>query len=176
MKLVRMVYASKASKSFNPREIMLVLEASKRNNPKQGVTGLLFLGNKYFFQCLEGPRPAVNRIYNKILTDPRHEDVQILEMRETTGRYFDGWSMKFISLKSIENKFIRQTGLSSFDPYKLDSNGVDELLNAFRQTEHTKEIQISEEERVPVPSTSKGSGFSFFNWFRRRNAAMPTSA
>lgn len=64
---VRLIYASRAAETFKPREVSIILAASQRNNPPLGVTGLLFLGNGFFFQCLEGSRTAVNKIYNKIL-------------------------------------------------------------------------------------------------------------
>ncbi len=166
MILIRLVYASRAAQGFNPSEITSILESAQRKNPALNITGLLFYGNNYFFQCLEGPRDQVNRLYNKLMQDKRHEDVQILELKEVSQRFFDGWSMKFVALSAIEQKIIRETGLKSFNPYALTSRNVESLLNAFSQHRQTEAME------AVLNSRQKKARSSLFSWFRPRTRAV----
>jgi len=117
---------------------------------------------------LEGSRTAVNKTYNKILNDHRHADVQLLEMKEVTERYFDSWSMKFVDLSAIKHKISNQTDLESFDPYYLDSERCDALLRAFRQigddeTDKTGAEKAAQE--IALSNVKKRSVWAFWNWF-----------
>lgn len=71
MFLTRLVYASTISESFTPDDIESILIAARKNNIKTNVTGILCFNRKYFLQCLEGSRTAVNKTYHHILNDPK---------------------------------------------------------------------------------------------------------
>ncbi|MEE2915447.1 MAG: BLUF domain-containing protein, partial [Pseudomonadota bacterium] len=49
-----------------------VLAVSRRNNARDGITGLLYADGRRFLQVLEGERAAVERAYQRIAADPRH--------------------------------------------------------------------------------------------------------
>ena len=71
MYLVRLIYVSKTQQDFGPQNIESIIDKARVNNHKTEVTGLLCFSNKYFLQCLEGSRAAVNETYHKILNDDR---------------------------------------------------------------------------------------------------------
>jgi len=157
--LVRMMYASRATEEFNALEISAILEAAHKNNIDLNITGLLFVSNEYFCQCLEGPRDSVNELYLKIIQDQRHQRCELLELVEISDRYFRDWSMKLIPVKAIEQKILQKTGLKSFNPFLLDSKGIDTLLTAFRK-ELIEPDAASEEAPIrPRPSL-------FRRWFK----------
>jgi len=59
-------------------EISQILQAARRNNKEQNVTGALLFNSSYFAQALEGPKLAIEQIFEKIQRDPRHGEVTVL--------------------------------------------------------------------------------------------------
>lgn len=93
MSLYRLIYASRASEQMKPDDLTQILASSQRNNQRVQVSGALLFSSREFLQCLEGGREAVNATYARILGDPRHEAVVILDYREIGRRQFGGWAM-----------------------------------------------------------------------------------
>ncbi len=77
-------------------EISRILEVARVNNSQQDVTGALLFNSGYFAQALEGPKPAIERIFEKIQRDARHGDVTILETGYADKRDFSEWSMAYV--------------------------------------------------------------------------------
>jgi hypothetical protein len=126
--LIQLTYASRTSKTLVPEDLKSILAASQRNNMREGVTGALCLTNGIFLQQLEGDRYAVNKLYHRILLDPRHRDPAILDFSEISSRKFTQWSMG--SLSSLETNraiYLKYSRSASFDPYTMSPN----TLNAF---------------------------------------------
>ncbi len=129
--LSRLYYASEATDQYSPMEIGNILESCRQHNPPLDVTGVLFLGNGYFFQCLEGPRKNVNQIYRNITGDQRHKQVELLEFKEVGERLFSEWSMKYIRSTQVVEKILKETGAKTFNPYELDSYTINLIAEAF---------------------------------------------
>lgn len=95
----RLIYRSTCAASFMPNEDLRELVArSAENNRSAGITGLLMLSGSQFLQVLEGPSHAVNRLFNRIIRDPRHQDVQLVSFEQIGPTYFDDWSMHLVDL------------------------------------------------------------------------------
>ena len=95
--LVRITYVSRVGAGFDAaREIEGILAASRRNNARAGVTGALIFNRSTFGQVLEGPEAAVEETYERIEADPRHHDVEVLDLRSVEARAFGDWSMGFV--------------------------------------------------------------------------------
>ena len=77
------------------REVEQILAASRRNNPRDGITGALLYGEGCFAQVLEGPLAAVERTFERIQCDFRHADVVVLEVQAVEARLFGDWSMAY---------------------------------------------------------------------------------
>lgn len=77
-------------------EISRILEVARVNNSRQDVTGALLFNSGYFAQVLEGPKAAIERIFEKIQRDPRHGDVTVLETGFASSRDFSEWSMAYV--------------------------------------------------------------------------------
>ncbi len=73
--------------------IQQILQMARANNKQHGVTGALLFNGGYFAQVLEGPRSAVERIFERIQRDMRHGDVTVLENGFAAMRDFSEWSM-----------------------------------------------------------------------------------
>lgn len=76
-------------------EILRILEASRRNNVHDKVTGALLFSAGSFAQVLEGPLAEVEKVFERIQRDPRHADVVVLSVLRSHKRDFADWSMAY---------------------------------------------------------------------------------
>lgn len=91
--MLQLVYISTSRSIVTPELLGDVLEASRRNNTRAGITGLLVTGGQRFLQVLEGPEAAVLATYARIQADPRHFACVLLSCREVQARAFGEWAM-----------------------------------------------------------------------------------
>jgi hypothetical protein len=118
--LVRLTYASRAVAGFDPDELQAILRQSKHNNPGHGITGLLCYSGGIFMQTLEGGRPAVNQLYNRIAQDPRHTEVVLLNYEEIGERRFTGWSMGQVNMARLNPALLlKYSATATLDPYAV---------------------------------------------------------
>ncbi|WP_428492292.1 BLUF domain-containing protein [Rhodopila sp.] len=97
--LYRLIYCSRnvidqaGSAGAVEQEVRAILEASRRNNAVEAITGALLFTASGFAQVLEGPRDVVERTFERISGDPRHADLTVLSFTPTERRSFPDWSM-----------------------------------------------------------------------------------
>ena len=118
--LVRLIYTSRAVPAIDQEELLTILRQSKANNAKSGITGALCFSDGVFIQLLEGGRSAVNRLYNSIVSDPRHKDVVLLNYEEIEERRFAGWSMGQVNMQRLNPALL----LKYSECAKLDPTAV----------------------------------------------------
>ncbi|MHA6491647.1 BLUF domain-containing protein [Pseudomonas borbori] len=127
--LVRLTYASRASHSVSAELIREILDSSQRNNPARGLTGILCCNADIFLQALEGPRDAVNALYNRIGEDTRHKDLTILDYAEIDARRYANWSMGWAGAKQVNRElFLKYSGSDRFDPFSMSAAQIGNLL------------------------------------------------
>ena len=130
--LKRVVYVSE--KTFvSAAGLRDIIASSKKNNPEEDVTGCLLSGSNSFLQLLEGPADSIDRLYSKISTDNRHENVITLCDEKIDERLFLSWSMKLAPFENMEwsNK--------DFNSGNFLNITSEEALNVFiRLNEHTR--------------------------------------
>ncbi|MEN0037925.1 MAG: BLUF domain-containing protein [Cellvibrio sp.] len=98
--MICIVYISSAKLGLTHSEINNIVEDSRINNEKHGLTGLLLFNSGNFMQLLEGEELIVDTLYTKIEKDRRHRDVKLLLKEPITHRNFSNWTMGY---KNIEN-------------------------------------------------------------------------
>ena len=131
--LHRLIYCSRqfAETRQQDAHIEVILDSSRRNNARDGLTGLLVSLDGWFLQTLEGPAWAVNATYNRILFDPRHYDPQVLTTGPVEERAFGRWSMCARRLSPADAAVLTVLrGSRSFDPTRLDADEALPLLRA----------------------------------------------
>ena len=127
--LVRLMYASRAAASVDQEELVAILRKSKANNPAIGVTGVLCYSEGVFLQVLEGGRSAVNRLYNRIASDPRHTQVELLSYAEIGERRFAGWSMGQVDMARLNPALLlKYSERATLDPYAVSGEVSMSLL------------------------------------------------
>lgn len=127
--LVRLLYASRAAGAVGAEVIEAILEESRRRNPELGVTGVLCQSGDIYLQVLEGGRDAVNRLYNRIVRDPRHRDVVLLDYQEITERRFAAWTMGQVNAARINpSLLLRYSEKAELDPHAMSGKSALALL------------------------------------------------
>ena len=118
--LVRLLYASRSAEPITPEVLLGILRQSKSNNLSQGITGVLCCSDSVFLQVLEGGRSAVNRLYNRITSDARHKDVELLSYGQIGERRFAGWSMGQVNLARLTpGLLLKYSATAELDPYAV---------------------------------------------------------
>jgi len=128
--LVRLLYASRAATPGATEEVATILRQSKANNPSAGVTGVLCCSDNMYLQVLEGGRTAVNRLYNRIVADPRHQDVELLSYQQIGERHFAGWSMGQVNVSRLNpSLLLKYSATARLDPYAMSGSVALALLD-----------------------------------------------
>jgi hypothetical protein len=131
--LVRLLYASRSSTKIDCAAIADIMHQSHEHNPAKGITGILCHSDKMFMQVLEGGREAINALYAKILRDPRHADVVLLDYEEIVERRYASWTMGQANLAKINASILlRFSIMPEIDPYIMSGKNslalIDELM------------------------------------------------
>jgi Sensors of blue-light using FAD len=95
---LRLMYASRARKGMSDLAVDKLLHVAETNNLRDQITGALLAYGDRFLQVLEGPPDEVEACFNRILADPRHDDVQVLQRMAVDTRQFGPWAMRHVSM------------------------------------------------------------------------------
>ncbi|MCU0419561.1 MAG: BLUF domain-containing protein [Cyclobacteriaceae bacterium] len=105
------VYISYAARPFHERELKELLDKSRANNFKTGITGMMLYLEGKFIQVLEGEEAAVKALLAKIKKDTRHTKIATLLEGQLGQRLFNQWTMGFKNLSEAE--FTQVSGYQS---------------------------------------------------------------
>lgn len=118
--LVRLVYASRATDAVGQEELLAILRQCKASNPSRGITGVLCFSEGIFLQALEGGRSTVNQLYNRIVTDMRHTQVELLSYEEISERRFASWSMGQVNIARLNPALLlKYSEKPALDPFSV---------------------------------------------------------
>ncbi|MEQ8552621.1 MAG: BLUF domain-containing protein [Cyclobacteriaceae bacterium] len=129
VELYRLVYTSSRANDCDEACIDNILESSRKNNPKEGITGILLHTEDRFLQILEGPLSNVMAAYNRIFQDKRHGGAQIRFCQPTAERYFSQWHM---GSKDITEEGLSYDTLISKEERDLYASLVDGDLSTYK--------------------------------------------
>lgn len=148
MPLTRLTYYS--TRKIPPQEgfrtIKSILDASIRNNARDGITGYMIFDDRIFAQILEGETAVVSRTYDRIGADPRHGDLVLLERRPQATRAFPNWAMGATLFLDEMRDVMSKRGMTTLDPSKLGPAGVLGLAQAL----HAREQARKPAQRMPA--------------------------
>lgn len=135
--LIQIVWISEATSKLSDDQLIRLLEKSRANNVRHGVTGLLLHDRMSFMQFMEGEKSVVENIFeHRIQPSKTHKNVTLLSNREIEERNFKNWNMGFIaknhkSLQSMPGyREFSQTKVSFLD-LEGDPNMVDKIISGF---------------------------------------------
>lgn len=133
--LVRLVYASRASRDLSPHDLQDIVRRSREHNGEDGITGLLCYSGGIFIQVLEGAREPVNARYKRIVMDERHDTPTLIGYQEISERRFAGWAMGQVNLHRLNPALLLKYGeTQKLDPFRMTGAALtalfDELVTA----------------------------------------------
>ena len=135
--LTRLLYVSKPVGPITTFVTSSILEVCSVNNKKAEITGVLCQGSGIYMQVIEGRRSAINALYSRIISDKRHNQIELLSFEEVDQRRYGQWSMALVQL-SIDDPMV-QLAHPEFDPYSASSKDairiIDELIKSSRPIE-----------------------------------------
>lgn len=110
--------------------ITSILAKSQVNNQRVGVTGALMFNAGCFAQVLEGSRPAVEDVFERIQQDERHGEVSLLAFDPAPARAFENWSMGFVGASVADAaRYGTLVQGSGFDPARMTGESLFETLH-----------------------------------------------
>ena len=130
--LHRIVYYSRQTAAVSTDldlEVRKIIAASIQNNRADNLTGLLITVQGSFLQALEGPSDAVRTTYGRILNDPRHDGVTMIEAAPAETRLFAEWNMCARAVALSDREILDALdSRGPFEPRRLNSRSALKLL------------------------------------------------
>lgn len=78
-----------------------MLSETRTKNAAMHITGHLLYTKEMFVQCIEGPPESIESLWQSLLKDTRHHDIELLARGPIDERKFNDWSMAFSSYPSL---------------------------------------------------------------------------
>ena len=91
--LIHLIYCSAAPRPLSRNELRDLLVGARRYNERHGITGMLLYADGSFFQVLEGAPDDVERLFERISADPRHDHLTLIIREPVATRAFGEWTM-----------------------------------------------------------------------------------
>ena len=149
--LVHCIYTSVQSRPLGPETIDTLVRHSRESNRANDITGVLLHVGATFFQVLEGPRDQVDKLYQKILVDPRHTHVTRIIYEPIVKRFFADSSMRLATLSPDELAAALEEPRSTESLLAgLDEGRAKRLLRAFSEGRWRRRIEVGSAERQSV--------------------------
>ena len=121
MKLVRLLYYSRAVRDMSLADLKDILGTARDNNSSIDICGMLCYDKRYFLQALEGERETVNELYLDIADDPRHDEVVIIAYQEVLEKVFPAWKMGYAGSSAQFTELLSELGQTNFSPADMSS-------------------------------------------------------
>lgn len=103
----RLIYKSRSLVPLDWDIVREISSVSEKNNPRDGVTGLLLATETHFLQVLEGTFEGVNTVFRRIARDERHAELSLVDFSVVDVRLFDGWGMRGIGVFQLNEDLER---------------------------------------------------------------------
>ena len=89
-------YISTATKDYNDKEVMDLMNEWKEQNSELDIKGILLYSEGHFFQVLEGEKKNVISLFQKIQEDPRHTSVIQVFGKDVARGSLDGYVVEHL--------------------------------------------------------------------------------
>ena len=154
----QVIYFSTARERQDVGIAAAILEQSRRNNQRDGITGLLVAGGNRYLQVIEGPHLAIEDLISRLEIDERHLSMNVLIDRPVRAPNFDGWAMAFRHQPRLEH-FATFSDLVERMIDEVADPRLKQQLKCFDKVFAIAPIALLAE--PPTPSTLAGTDLSF---------------
>ncbi|WP_418317307.1 BLUF domain-containing protein [Piscinibacter sakaiensis] len=91
-----LLYISALAPDVGAEVVAPITRSARRNNLRDGVTGLLVFDGALFLQWVEGPTPAIEALLGRLRADRRHGKLDILMLQTwDAAPLFPDWQLAF---------------------------------------------------------------------------------
>lgn len=142
MDLYRIIYCSRNTMKARGDALVVdlkrILATSIRNNHAAGITGGLVFDRNYFVQVLEGAPKVVTRVFSRIMNDPRHTDIMLIEAKPVVERTFAAWTMDYGGHAALFDALrLSAKADGVIDPARIDADDLVASLRDLIQRKRT---------------------------------------
>jgi hypothetical protein len=110
-------YRSSINNELSVLQTEALFSASKKNNDRFNIKGLLYKYNGYYFQIIEGETEAINGLIYKLKTDHRHHSLNILADKPISKLTFNSFTTGYNKVEDLNTLY----GLQEYHDY-IESN------------------------------------------------------
>ena len=111
-------------------ELTDIVNVACARNAKLDVTGALVFTGERFAQILEGSSGAVDELMTSICRDPRHKDVNVVQVIERGARQFPDWSMAYSGPSTYVDRHISPLFTTFADSQSQSARALVRLIEA----------------------------------------------
>lgn len=144
VKLRRTIYRSQAHRDVvddPPTALTSILTTSSRNNACSDVTGALLYCGGMFLQVLEGPAGEVAKVLQRVSSDRRHKNLQIILDESIANRSFAHWSMCGAVLSPLDKEIVETLKYSErFSMTRLKATDAMALLECVQRIQSNRKV------------------------------------
>ena len=97
---------SNQARILTNQDIEELLFQIREKNKRLAITGILLLIQGKFVQYIEGQASEIDKVYEKIKVDNRHNELVLLDSGDLDKRQFKDWSMAYKKVGDDEIKDI----------------------------------------------------------------------
>lgn len=143
--MIQLTYISSPTRPMSVDDLVDILNKSRENNARLGISGMLLYTGTWFIQVLEGEEKIIDDKIIEIKNDPRHKDFRVLEKKKINAREYAEWTMGF---KRVDKNDVRDLpGLNKF--FETDLSGdletakitlINRMLHHYRNEGKKKNI------------------------------------
>lgn len=143
--MIQLTYISSPTRPMSVDDLVDILNKSRENNARLGISGMLLYTGAWFIQVLEGEEKIIDDKIIEIKNDPRHKDFRVLEKKKISAREYAEWTMGF---KRVDKNDVRDLpGLNKF--FETDLSGdlesakitlINRMLHHYRSEGKKKNI------------------------------------
>lgn len=127
MQLTRLVYVSNHG-GITENTLEHILAQSRHNNARDGLSGLLIVGEEDFLQWLEGGKTAVAQCFMRIMQDVRHRHIHVLLAGPIETRLCGQSSMQLAETSKLDGDLAARHDIGgAFDPDALSEETIEAL-------------------------------------------------
>ena len=135
MELQQLVYTSlmKSKNRDLAADIDAIIELSQSKNEESEISGCLMISGQRVVQFLEGPKPAVSKLYQRIITDHRHREIIELYRGISTQREAGEWPMALCNLQqeTARSEPLQEFFNTSLSQYEFHADGFRMLMRNY---------------------------------------------
>jgi hypothetical protein len=130
--LYRLIYASRIAPVCQDdlkAALMDIVTRAITRNRADGISGLLVAHRGWFVQALEGRKPVVEALFEKIAADPRHHHALPVSADYAEARLFEPWGMGARALMAGDEAVLAALNpRAPFDPTRAPERTILRLL------------------------------------------------